>query len=276
MARTTGDLLDQKKRGEPVVMLTCYDFPTAQVEDAAGVDVIFVGDSVGTNVLGYASVHDVTMDDMLHHLRAVRRGVTRAFLLVDLPFRSYETPPQAVENAQRLIDAGADGVKLEGGSEVLETVKALRASTIEVCAHLGFTPQTAGPRARVVGKTAEEAKKLLLDARALDNAGIFMLVLELVPEELSRAIARAIDSVVIGIGSGRGLDGEVQVVNDILGITEQSFRHAKRFGAWRDQTSRAVAEYTTAVRQQRFPEEGNVTHLPPEVEERIRTEVKPM
>jgi 3-methyl-2-oxobutanoate hydroxymethyltransferase len=273
MPKRVEDLLRKKSGGEPVVMLTCYDFPTAQREDAAGADVIFVGDSVGTNVLGYASVRDVTMDDMLHHLGAVRRGATEAFLLADMPYRSFETPALAVENARRFAAAGAGGVKLEGGAEVVSTVVALRHAGIAVCGHLGFTPQTAGPRGRVVGKTAAEARKLLADARALEGAGVFMLVLELVPEELSQAIARSLSCVVIGIGSGTGLDGEVQVVNDILGVTERPFRHTKRFAAWRDVAGSALREFVEAVKARRFPAAEHAAHLPPEVSEALRDDL---
>jgi len=261
-----------KKRGERVVMLTCYDFPTAGLQDEAGVDVIFVGDSVGTNVLGYDSVEQVTMEDMLHHLRAVRRGVKEAFLLVDMPYKSFDTPETAVSNARRFLEAGADGVKLEGGEEILDQVRALRAAGVEVCGHLGFTPQTAGPRGRVVGKTVEEAKRLIADSEALDREGVCMLVLELVPEELAALIARRVRAVVIGIGSGRGVDGEVQVVHDILGITERVFRHTKRFAEWRKEAARALKDFVEAVKGRQFPEERNVSHLPLEVREALPSE----
>ena len=272
MPKTAKDLLDMKKRGERVVMLTCYDFPTARLEEEAGVDVVFVGDSVGTNVLGYESVEQVTMEDMLHHLRAVRRGVEEAFLLVDMPYRSFETPEKAVSNAGRFLEAGADGVKLEGGAEILDQVRALRAAGVEVCGHLGFTPQTAGPRGRVVGKTAQEAKRLIADSEALDREGVCMLVLELVPEELASEIAERVRAVVIGIGSGRRVDGEVQVVYDILGVTERAFRHTKRFAEWRKEAQRALKSFVEDVRAARFPEERNVSHLPPEVREALRAD----
>jgi len=253
-------------------MLTCYDFPTACIEDACGVDIVFVGDSVGTNVLGYESVEQVTMEDMVHHLRAVRRGTKEAFLLVDMPYRSYETPQAALSNARRFLREGADGVKLEGGKEVVPQVKALREAGIEVCGHIGFTPQSAGPRGRVVGKTCDEARKLLQDAQALDEAGVALLVLELVPEELSHAIRSRVSAVVIGIGSGRGLDGEVQVVNDILGITPRLFRHTKRFASLREHATEAVKAFVESVRSRTFPEEKNVSHLPGEVYERLTAE----
>lgn len=264
--RNATQIFSQKKtRGEPVVMLTCYDYPTAVAEDAAGVDIIFVGDSVGTNVLGYESIQQVTMDDMLHHVRAVRRGVKRAFLMADMPYRSFETPAMAVENARKLVDAGVEAVKLEGGDHVTDVVKALRAEHIEVCGHVGFTPQTAGNRGRAVGKTIEEARTLLTDARALADAGVFMMVVELVPEALSQRIAREVPCCIIGIGSGRGLDGEVQVVNDILGITPRAFRHAKRYTDWRDQAETVFAKYVSDVRARRFPGAENAILLPQDV-----------
>ena len=273
MTRTVNDLLAHKERSEPVVVLTCYDYPTAVRQDAADVDVIFVGDSVGTNVLGYRSVTQVTMGDMLHHLGAVRRGVAQAFLLVDMPYRSFKTPPVALENARRFQAAGAEGVKLEGGAAVVDTVTALRAAGIPVCGHLGFTPQTAGPRGRVVGKTVEEAKRLIADARALADAGVFMLVLELVPEEVSQYLAATLPCLVIGIGSGRDLDGEVQVVNDILGMNERVFRHTSRFAGWRETVDAGFAEYVAAVRDRRFPDVANTAHLPPNVLEALQDEL---
>ena len=242
-------------------MLTCYDHPTACLEDAAGIDVILVGDSVGTNVLGYASVDQVTMDDMCHHVAAVSRGVRAAFLLADMPFRSYETHAEAVANARRLLSAGAGGVKIEGGREQLPVIEALRAGGIDVCGHLGYTPQTLGPRPVPVGRSREEAGRLLADAGALDDAGVCMLVLELVPEELSGRVTAHVSCPVIGIGAGRLTDGEVQVVNDILGMTERVFRHTRPWMAWRGLARAAIASYAAAVREGAFPEDGNVTHM---------------
>jgi 3-methyl-2-oxobutanoate hydroxymethyltransferase len=141
----------KKRAQEPIVMVTCYDYPTAQMEDAAGIDIIFVGDSVGTNVLGYAAETEVTMADMLHHLKAVRRGVQAAYLLVDLPYGAYDTPQLALTNARRLVAQGADGVKLEGGVEQVEVVQVLVSEGIDVCGHIGFTPQTLGSKGRVQG-----------------------------------------------------------------------------------------------------------------------------
>src|SRR5947209_12761422 len=156
-----------KATREPVVMLTCYDYPTAVLEDEAGVDVIFVGDSVGTNVLGYSSETEVTMADMLHHLRAVRRGVSKAYLQADMPHGSYDTTEAARRNAEAFIAAGADGVKLEGGYDQVPVVRELAAAGIEVCGHIGFTPQTLGSKGRVQGKSSEQARELIDSALAL-------------------------------------------------------------------------------------------------------------
>ncbi len=254
-----------KARREPVVVLTCYDCPTARLEDTAGIDIMLVGDSVGTNLLGYASEREVTMEDMLHHVAAVNRGRQSAFLLADMPYASYDTPASALANARRFLAAGADGVKLEGGRVVRAQVEALRAERIEVCGHLGYTPQIKGPRPKVVGRTPAEARELIADAEALCAAGIFMLVLELVPEELACHLAARLPCIVIGIGAGRNLDGEVQVVRDVLGLTGRAFRHAKAFADGAAQTAAALAAYAGAVRARTFPEERNVTHLPPEV-----------
>jgi 3-methyl-2-oxobutanoate hydroxymethyltransferase len=151
MNKGLSHLFVKKRLHEPIVMVTCYDYPTAQIEDEAGIDIIFVGDSVGTNMLGYAAETEVTMEDMLHHLKAVRRGVKEAYLLVDLPHQSYQTPDMAFENVQRLLSQGADGVKLEGGIEQVDVVRTLVTHGIEVCGHIGFTPQTLGTKGRVQG-----------------------------------------------------------------------------------------------------------------------------
>ncbi len=265
MPRDPQSFFAKKARREPIVALTCYDAPTARLEDAAGIDIALVGDSVGTNLLGYASERDVTMEDMLHHTAAVARGRTSAFVLADMPYLSYDTPAHALENARRLLAAGADGVKLESGRAILPQVAALRAEGIAVCGHLGYTPQTKGPRPAVAGRTAPEARELIADAEALCGAGVFMLVLELVPEELARHIAGRLSCPVIGIGSGRGLDGEVQVVNDILGLTARAFRHAKAFADMHARAGAAIRAYADAVRGRAFPEERNATCLAPDV-----------
>jgi 3-methyl-2-oxobutanoate hydroxymethyltransferase len=250
-------LLAKKERHEPIVMLTCYDYPTAQIEEEAGVDVIFVGDSVGTNMLGYTAETEVTMEDMLHHLKAVSRGVQDAYLLVDMPHGSYETPEMAVKNAERLRQYGPSGVKLEGGSEQAQVVCALVAAGFEVCGHMGFTPQTMGTKGRVQGRSLEEGKALIASALALEEAGLSMLVLELVSEPISRLITQRLRIPTIGIGSGRSCDGQVLVITDVLGISPMERKLFKRYEQLHARSLDAVTRYREEVAQGTFPTEAN-------------------
>jgi 3-methyl-2-oxobutanoate hydroxymethyltransferase len=259
-----------KAAREPIVMLTCYDYPTALLQDEAGVDVIFVGDSVGTNVLGYGSETEVTMADMLHHLRAVRRGVRNAYLLVDMPHGSYATPETALSNAEAFLAAGADGVKLEGGRDQAEVVRTLTAAGFEVCGHIGFTPQTLGSKGRVQGKSSEQGRTLVESAEALADAGVILLVLELVTEQVAAMITDRIRVPTISIGSGRYCDGQVLVVNDVLGMTPFARRLHKRYAEWRDTAGAAIRQYVDEVRTHRFPTEANA--FPADQEELARLE----
>jgi 3-methyl-2-oxobutanoate hydroxymethyltransferase len=246
----------KKRAAQKITMLTCYDYPTAVLQDEAGIDIIFVGDSVGTNVLGYQSEREVTMADMLHHLRAVRRGVQRAYLLCDLPYNAYTTPALALQNAQRLLDQGADGVKLEGGREQVAVVRTLADHGIDVCGHIGYTPQTLsaiGKKAKVQGRTFERAATLIDDALALEAAGLQMIVLELVPDQLSRLITQRLHIPTIGIGAGAGCDGQVLVINDVLGITPFQTRLSKHYQQYRTLTAEAIAAYKREVEAQQFP-----------------------
>jgi 3-methyl-2-oxobutanoate hydroxymethyltransferase len=263
-------LQHKKDAHEPIVMLTCYDYPSAVLQEQAGVDIIFVGDSVGTNILGYSSETEVTMDDMVHHLRAVRRGVEQAYLLVDLPYGSYSTPSLALTNARILLENGADGVKLEGGREQVEIVRALSDAGIEVCGHIGFTPQTLGSKGRIQGKTFEQAKQLIAAADALQAAGAFMLVLELVTEDLARLISERLRIPTIGIGSGRFCDGQVLVITDVLGISPFARKMAKRYGEVRDLTLQAITAYRDDVLDRRFPAAENVFPTQPDELARLR------
>lgn len=257
MSKDRAYFMAQKRAHEPIVMVTCYDFPTAQMEDAAGIDIILVGDSVGTNMLGYAAETEVTMEDMLHHLKAVRRGVQEAYLLVDMPYRSYDTPQLAVENAWRLVAHGADGVKLEGGVEQVEIVRALVAEDIEVCGHIGFTPQTLGTKGRVQGRSLEQGKALLRSARALEQAGVSLLVLELVSEPVTELITQQLQIPTIGIGSGRFCDGQVLVILDLLGISTVERKLVKRYEQLRERCMQALMQYKQEVQQRLFPSEAN-------------------
>lgn len=259
MKRTMAGLQAMKAGGQKIVMLTCYDYPTAVLQEEAGVDVIFVGDSVGTNVLGYASEKEVTLDDIVHHLRVVRRGVREAYLLADMPYRTYEDPRSALETARRLLACGADGVKLEGFRP--DAVRALHGEGIEVCAHLGYNPQL-HEKPALQGKTDESAAILLEEALDLERAGASMLVLELIPAELAGIVARRLSIPAIGIGAGGGTDGQVMIAGDLLGYSPRKLRHAKRYAEFRAQTSEAFAAYAREVRGGLFPDESHARHMP--------------
>ncbi|MFZ0558102.1 MAG: 3-methyl-2-oxobutanoate hydroxymethyltransferase [Methylovirgula sp.] len=252
---------ERKRQGRPIAVLTAYDYPTAKAEAAAGIDLILVGDSVGTNVLGYASEKQVTLADIAHHVRAVRRGAPQTPIVADLPFRSYEEPTAAVANARKLIEAGADVVKFEGPRP--EIAAALTAAGIASCGHLGLEPQH-HPEKRLKGRSIEEAAQLLADARALDAAGISLLVLELIPAEVADRITKAIAAPTIGIGAGPMTDGQVLVVNDLLGVTQANFRHNRRYAEIGAQIGEALVDYVRDVRERRFPAEENAFHLSPE------------
>ena len=251
-------LLAMKDRGEKITMLTCYDYPTALWQEAAGVKVIFVGDSVGRNVLGYESEREVTMDDMLHHLKAVRRGVQDAYLLADMPFGSYDTPQAALDNALRFVSLGADGVKLEGARE--DVVVALAERGLDVCGHLGLTPQI-HERMRLQARTADAAIRVLRDALAMERAGAGLLVLELVPEEVGRLITERLTIPTIGIGAGAFTDGQVLVVNDLLGFIAYNLRHLTQYEDLNGRSRGALAHWVQDVEAGAFPGEGHARHL---------------
>jgi 3-methyl-2-oxobutanoate hydroxymethyltransferase len=249
---------DMKRQGKPIVMLTAYDAPTAQAEWQAGVDIILVGDSVGTNVLGYASEREVTLADICHHVRAVRRGAPEAFILADLPYNTYETPDSAITHARSLVEAGANMVKFEGPHPRI--TQELAAAGIAVCCHLGLEPQHHEEK-RLKSRSAEEAVELLAAAMELDRLGMAMLLLELVPEEVAALITRSVKAPVIGIGAGRYTDGQVLVVTDLLGRTEADFRHNKRYAETGLLQQKALQAYAGDVRQGVFPAEANVFHM---------------
>jgi 3-methyl-2-oxobutanoate hydroxymethyltransferase len=256
---TPARYFDMKRRGEKIAVLTAYDFPTAKAEAEAGIDIILVGDSVGTNMLGYESEREVTLADIEHHLRAVRRGAPEAFLIADLPFETYETPDMAVANAGRLVAAGTDMVKFEGPRP--EVAAALVAAGMNVCGHLGLEPQHHAEK-RVKGKSAADARCLVANAVALEKAGISMLVLELIPEEVAEQVSKAVAAPTIGIGAGRYTDGQVLVICDVLGYTQANFRHNRRYQEV-GRVVRAAAElYKHEVRSGAFPTEENVVHMP--------------
>ena len=261
--------LHTKKQQQPITVLTCYDYPTACMQDEAGIDIVFVGDSVGTNILGYKSEMEVTMADMLHHLKAVRRGVTNAYLLVDMPYAADRNLKQAIANANLFLDAGADGVKLEGGTEKVPIVTALTEQRIEVCAHIGHNPQIHGTKAATHGKTFSKAKELIQTASALEDAGAKLIVLEKITEEISQIITDTLDIPTIGIGAGRFCDGQVLVINDVLGIGTP-FKHAKRYQDYDEFTFEAISQYIYDVENEDFPRDENVSHIAPDKLARVQ------
>lgn len=210
----------KKERGEPVVSLTAYDYPTARLLDESGVDLVLVGDSLGMVVLGYPDTTAVTIDDMVHHTRAVARGVTRAVVVADLPSGTYETPEMALANARLLISAGAHAVKLEGGETKARTIAFLVGQGISVFGHIGMLPQQIREEGgyRIKGRTAEQAAQLLADAKAVEAAGAFAVVMELVTPPLAREISASLRIPTVGIGSGEGCDGQIRVLHDVIGL----------------------------------------------------------
>ncbi len=250
-----------KRRGAPIAVLTAYDAPTARAEAEAGVDIILVGDSVGVNVLGYAGEREVTLADMRHHIAAVRRGAPEAAIIGDLPFGTYDSPEVAVASAEKLVAAGADIVKFEGAHPAI--LEALGAASIEACCHLGLEPQNHLDK-RVKGRSAQEASKLLADALALDRAGMKLLVLEMIPEEVAAEVTRRVKAPTIGIGAGGKTDGQVLVITDVLGFGPKNFRHNRRYqdvGQLMGETARA---YVADVHGGDFPREENLTHMSPD------------
>ena len=259
----------KKQQQQPITVLTCYDYPTACLQDEAGIDIVFVGDSVGTNILGYKNETEVTMADMQHHLKAVRRGVTDAYLLVDMPYAADRDVKQAVVNAHAFLSDGADGVKLEGGIEKVSIVTALTEQDIEVCAHIGHNPQIHGTKAATHGKTFAKAKQLIEAAAALAAAGAKLIVLEKITEEVSQIITETVDIPTIGIGAGRYCDGQVLVINDILGIGPP-FKHAKRYQDYNQLTFEAISRYREEVANRTFPTDANTSHIPPDKLARVQ------
>jgi 3-methyl-2-oxobutanoate hydroxymethyltransferase len=251
------DLQASKDRGERFPVLTAYDYPTAKIIDELEIPLILVGDSLGNVVLGYESTVFVTMDEMLHHTKAVVRGVKRALVVGDMPFMSYQTnPDDALTNAARFLrEGGAQAVKLEGGEIMAETIRALADCGIPVMGHIGFTPQSAYKIGqRVQGRSLEAARQLVRDAQALDEAGAFAVVVELVPTELAKVITDRIKVPTIGIGAGPHCDAQVQVISDILGLyTDFVPRHAKRFANLADAMREGVKAYTSEVMDGSFP-----------------------
>ena len=214
------DFRDMKRRGERITALTAYDYPTARLLDESGIDIILVGDSLGMVVLGYPDTTRVTLEEMLHHTRAVSRGVKRALLVADMPIHTYDTPEQAVKTAKQFVDAGAQAVKLEGGASHVTRIEAITQAGIPFMAHIGMLPQSVREQGgyRVKGRTQSEAEALIADARAVETAGAFSVVLEIVVADIARQITNAVSIPTIGIGSGEHCDGQILVTHDLIGL----------------------------------------------------------
>jgi len=253
---TVRDLAAWKAAGRRFTMLTAYDFPTARILDEAGIPVLLVGDSVANNMLGYETTLPVTMEEMLHHTRAVARGATNALVVGDMPFLSYQASlEEAIRNAGRFLkEGGAHAVKVEGPQ--VELVDKLSAIGIPVMGHLGLTPQSVHGLGgyRVQGRSDEDARRLLDHAHALEKAGAFSLVLEAVPAELARQVTENLSVPTIGIGAGPHCDAQVLVINDLLGITEKPPKLAKAYANLREEIARAVREFSSEVEAGTFPD----------------------
>ncbi len=255
---TVRDLAQMKVKGEKIPMITAYDYTSARLADAAEIPVVLVGDSLGMVMMGYDSTIQVTLDDMVHHTKMVSRGSQNALIIADLPFMTYQVDPaQALTNAARLIqEGGAQSVKLEGGQSVAETVHRIVECGIPVMGHLGLTPQSINALGgyRVQGRQRKEAVQLLQDAKALEDAGAYAVVLELVPTQLARLISQRLTIPTIGIGAGPGCDGQVQVLHDMLGLfTDFKPKHAKRYANLAEEIKEAFVQYAREVREGEFP-----------------------
>jgi 3-methyl-2-oxobutanoate hydroxymethyltransferase len=268
-----------KQRGERLVCLTAYDFPTARIVDEAGIDIILVGDSLGNVVLGYGNTVPVTLDEILIHLKAVRRAVQRALLVADMPYGSFHTgADDAVRNALRLVkEGGAEAIKLEGGHKRVQLVKRLVDEEIAVMGHIGLTPQSINKLGayRVQGKTAATARQLLDDARALEDAGAFAIVLEVVPREIASLITESISIPTIGIGAGAGCDIQVLVLHDMLGLSFGKLaRFVRPYANLHEVMTDAVTRYADDVRNGTYPSEDESYALPADAAEELKIEQK--
>ena len=274
MKNTVNTFREAKKNGEKLTMLTAYDYSTAKLIDEAGINSILVGDSLGMVCLGYEDTLSVTMEDMIHHTRAVTRGAKNALVVADMPFMSYQTSVyDAVVNAGRLMKEGrAQAVKLEGGKEVVEQIKAIVNASIPVVAHIGLTPQSINAFGgfKVQGKSEEAAKRLLEEARAVEEAGAFAVVLECVPAKLAEFISKQISIPTIGIGAGAGCDGQVLVYQDMLGMYSDFVpKFVKQYAKVGEVMKKAFEEYIKEVKDGVFPEEKHTFKIDEEVIEKL-------
>jgi 3-methyl-2-oxobutanoate hydroxymethyltransferase len=266
---TIADLLQKKKNNQKITMMTAYDYPTASMVDQAGIDTILVGDSLGMVVLGYSSTVPVTMDEMIHHCKAVTRAAVHSFVIGDMPFMSYQVSiEKAIENAGRFIkEAGCESVKLEGGSEMAPVVKAIVEAGIPVCAHIGLTPQTATKLSgfKVQGKDAESARELIKSAGDLEEAGAFMIVMECIPDSLAASITKELGIPTIGIGAGKDCDGQVLVYHDLVGLFERfTPKFVKQYLNLSPMIKDALTQFREEVASGTFPSPKHSFTMKPE------------
>jgi 3-methyl-2-oxobutanoate hydroxymethyltransferase len=271
---TIAELLQKKERRSKITMMTAYDYPTARLVDEAGIDTLLVGDSLAMVMLGYDSTVPVTMDEMIHHCRAVHRGAKFAFIIGDMPFMSYQASAEkAVENAGRFMkEAGCDAVKVEGGSEMVPVVKATVRAGIPVCGHIGLTPQTATMLSgfKVQGKDAESAKQLIQSAKDLEGAGAFMIVMECIPDLLAARITRELKIPTIGIGAGKECDGQVLVYHDLVGLFERfTPKFVKQYINLSPMIREALLRYKEEVEKGAFPGPEHTFTMKPEEAEKM-------
>lgn len=255
---TTASFVESKEKNEKITVLTAYDYQMAKLIDEAGIDCILVGDSLGMVVLGYKDTLEVTMEDMIHHTRAVNRGTENAFVVADMPFMSYHIScEEAVRNAGRLVQEGkATGVKLEGGIEIIEKIKAIIDAKIPVMGHIGLTPQSVNLFGgfKVQGKSEEKAKEIIEDALLLEQAGVFAIVLEGIPEKLAKIITEKLKTPTIGIGAGSDCDGQVLVLNDMIGLNDGFIpKFAKQYKVLHEDIKSGVELYIDEVKSGEFP-----------------------
>lgn len=270
---TLQTIAEKKERHEPITCLTAYDYATSRLVDEAGIDMILVGDSLAQVVLGYETTLPVTMEEMLHHVRAVRRGVRRALLIGDMPYASYQaSAEEAVRNAMQFIKAGAEAVKLEGGAKRAELAARLLEAEVPVMGHIGLTPQAVHRMGgyKVQGKTVRAVEQLVRDAQALDEAGVFALVLEGIPREVAAMITREVKCATIGIGAGPDCDGQVLVIHDLIGLTfTPPAKFVRQYGDAAGLIRSAVEQFRADVAGGRYPADEESYHLPRETAQAI-------
>ena len=279
MKNTVATFKKAKETGEKITMLTAYDYSTARLMDEAGVNSILVGDSLGNVMLGYENTLSVTMEDMIHHIKAVKRGVKNALIVGDMPFMSYQvSTEQAVENAGRLIkEGGADVVKLEGGADVCDQIEAIVKATIPVCAHIGLTPQSINAFGgfKVQGKSIEAAQKLIDDALAVEEAGAFAVVIEGVPAEIAAIITEKLSIPTIGIGAGAGCDGQVLIYQDMLAMfSDFTPKFVKKYAEVGQIMSNAFKTFIKEVKDGTFPQKEHTYKIDSSVVDELNKTIK--